>query len=530
MTPQTPKPAQKISGSILVAIGILASRLSGLVRDRVISHYLGLSAISDAYTAAFRIPNFLQNLLGEGALSASFIPAYARLLAAHKEEDAGKLAGAVFSLLALTVSVLVLIGVSTAPFLTSILAPGFQGTTRELAVQLIRITFPGIGVLVLSAWCLGVLNSHRRFLLSYIAPVAQNLAIIAAVLLFRHEVQERLVMFASWGAVVGSILVFGVQIPTVLRLTKGLRFKPDLSFEPVRQVVRNFIPAVASRGVVQISAYVDGVLASWLPEGAVRALLNAQTISMLPVSLFGMSISAVELTELSRTAVGESPEVAQKLRARLDAALKRVAFFIIPSVAAFLFLGDVIVGALYQSGKFGRNDTLYVWGILAGSAVGLLASTLGRLYSSTYYALGNTRTPLKFAIIRICLTTVLGYLCAIPLPPLVGLDVRWGTAGLTASAGFAGWVEFLLLRSGINQRIGKTGLPAGYVLRVWAAALAATALGFGVKYLLGQWPPLWLAVVVFGPFGAVFFGVAMALRIPLASEIGGKVLRRLKRN
>ena len=171
---------------------------------------------------------------------------------------------------------------------------------------------------------------------------------------------------------------------------------------------------------------------------------------MLPVSLFGMSVSAAELPAMS-SALGGEAEVAAYLRQRLDSGLRQIAFFIVPSAMAFLALGDVVAAALFQTGRFTASDSLYVWGILAGSAVGLLASTLGRLYSSTYYALRDTRTPLRYAVIRVALTTALGYLCAIPLPPWLGIEPRWGVAGLTASAGVAGWVEFALLRRTLNR-------------------------------------------------------------------------------
>src|SRR5205823_4858102 len=134
--------------------------------------------------------------------------------------------------------------------------------------------------------------------------------------------------------------------------------------------------------------------------------------------------------------------------------------------------------ALLQTGRFRHTDALYVWGILAGSAVGLLASTLGRLYASTYYALRDTRTPLRYAIVRVALTTVLGYLFAIPLPRLLGLGPAWGAAGLTASAGLAGWAEMLLLRSTLNARIGRTGLPASYVGKLWSSAIAGAAIAW----------------------------------------------------
>src|SRR2546430_12705254 len=151
----------------MVALGILLSRITGLVRQRVFAHYFGLTAAADAFTAAFRIPNVLNNLFGEGALSASFIPVYASLLAKGEEKAANRVAGAVFSLTALFVSVIVLIGVLATPLLIAAIAPGFSGDTRLLTIRLVRILFPGMGLMVLSAWCLGVRNSHHKFLISY---------------------------------------------------------------------------------------------------------------------------------------------------------------------------------------------------------------------------------------------------------------------------------------------------------------------------------------------------------------------------
>jgi putative peptidoglycan lipid II flippase len=269
--------------------------------------------------------------------------------------------------------------------------------------------------------------------------------------------------------VLGSGLQFAVQLPVVLRVAPDLRFALDTAAGEVRTVVRNFVPVFIGRGVVQLSAYVDTVLASLLPSGAVAGLTNAQTLYLLPVSLFGMSVSAAELPAMSGEATVDAAGF-DALRRRLDAGLRQIAFFVVPSAMAFLALGDVLAAALLQTGRFAHADAVYVWGILAGSAVGLLASTLGRLYSSSYYALRDTRTPLRFAIARVVLTTALGYLCAIPLPRWLGIAERWGVAGLTASAGVAGWVEMLLLRRTLNARIGQTGLPASYVSTLWLAA------------------------------------------------------------
>jgi putative peptidoglycan lipid II flippase len=537
-TPSVERSERESTGkhAFMVGAGILISRVVGVLRQRVFAYYFGNSLAADAFTAAFKIPNFLQNVFGEGALSASFIPVYANLLARKDEQEASRVASAVLTLLALVTSVIVLLGVLATPYLISVVAIGFVGERRDLTVRLVQIFFPGAGLLVMSAWCLGVLNSHRKFFLSYTAPVVWNLAIIAALIFFGHHsgqldqvqlgpFQFRLAILTAWGSVVGSALQFAVQLPTVLWLLKGLRPVFDFADENVRTVLRNFFPVFMSRGVIQISAFVDSNLASLVPFfGAVSALTYAQSLYTLPVSLFGMSVSAAELPAMS-SALGTSAEIAGQLRQRLDGGLRRIAFFIVPSAMAMLALGDVMTAALYQTGQFKHADSRYVWGILAGSTIGLLASTLGRLYASTYYALHDTRTPLRYAIIRVTLTTVLGYLFAIPLPAAIGLDPKWGVAGLTASAGIAGWIEFALLRRTLNKRIGQTGLPLGYVAKLWLAAAVGAGVGWAIKLAIGSHHPIIIAALVLVPYGFVYFAVTGALKVPELNTVLGRALR-----
>jgi len=516
--PGLPGSRAQRGGAFFVAAGILLSRITGLVRQRVFSHYFGLrNDPADAFNAALRIPNVLQNLFGEGALSASFIPVYASLLARGDRRQADRVAGAVVAVLALIVSVLVLIGVVATPLLIGAIAPGFHGDKRLLTIQIVRVLFPGVGLLVLSSWCLGVLNSHRRFLVSYASGVMWNAAMIGTLLAFGPRADlPRLAVILAWGSVLGAALQFLVQLPIVLAVAPDLRLSLDTTSEHVRAIGRNFVPVLVSRGVVQVSAYIDSLIASLLGTGAVTGLQNASTLYTLPVSLFGMSVSAAELPAMSGIASADAAAL-DLVRARLVAGLRQIAFFVVPSAMAFLALGDVVVAALFQTGRFDRRDSIYVWGILAGSAVGLLASTLGRLYSSTYYALRDTRTPLRYAIVRVALTTVLGYVCAIPLPRALGLASTWGAAGLTASAGVAGWVEMLLLRSTLNARIGRTGLTAGYVAQLWMSAAAGALVGWAIKLALPPLHPIVVAVVVLGAYGIVFLGATAALRLPEAA-------------
>jgi putative peptidoglycan lipid II flippase len=467
----------------------------------------------------------LQNVFGEGALSASFIPVYAKLLAQDDEKEAGRVANAVFGILALVTAVTVLIGVLTTPYIVTAIAAGFEAERRELAITLVRIFFPGAGLLVLSAWCLGVLNSHHRFFISYTAPVAWNAAIIAALIYFGNRVDlATLAAYTAWASVAGSALQFGVQLPTVLRLLDRVRPELAIANAHVRQVLHSFFPVFMSRGVVQISAFVDAFLASFLGQGAMVALNYAQSLYTLPVSLFGMSVSAAELPAMSK-ALGTESVVAETLRHRLDEGLKRISFFIVPSAVAFLALGDVIAAVLYQTGKFTRDDSLYVWTILAGSAVGLLASTQGRLYSSTYYALRDTRTPLRYAVLRVAFGGVLGYFCSLHLPRLLGIDPLLGAAGLTVASGLAGWIEYILLRRSLNRRIGTTGLPFSYTAKLWTGALIGAGLAWAIKLVVGGWHPIPLAIVVLGLYGSCYFAVGYLFGLPPARAILGRFLR-----
>jgi putative peptidoglycan lipid II flippase len=320
-----------------------------------------------------------------------------------------------------------------------------------------------------------------------------------------------------------------VQIPAVLRLLSPLQWKATFRSEHVRTIVHNFFPVFLSRGVVQVSAFVDQILASLLPTGAVAALSYAQTINQLPVSLFGMAVSAAELPAMS-AALGTPEQIAAKLRARLAAGLGQIAWFVVPSAVAFVVLGDVIVAAIYRTGHFNARDVTYVWSALAGSGVGLLAGTSGRLYSSAFYALRNTRTPLNFAVIRVVLTLGLGWFFSIPLPHLLGIDSRWGVAGLTLSAGLAAWLEYALLRRAMHQRIGVVDYPGSRVLRLWLAAIAAAALCFLLHRHLpihshGARAAILTAIAVLIPYGGLYIAFTVAMKVP----IPGSLLRRFKR-
>jgi putative peptidoglycan lipid II flippase len=336
-----------------------------------------------------------------------------------------------------------------------------------------------------------------------------------------------LALWVAAGAVLGSLLQFGLQLPSALRLVRGIRPTINFGQGAVREVFSNLGPVLVGRGVVQLSAYVDSMLASWLPMGAVAALAYAQILYTLPISLFGMAVSAAELPEMS-SELGEASLVCQRLRDRIGAASSRILFFIVPTSVGFLALGDVVTALLFQTGRFSAQDARYVWWILGGATVGLGAVTLGRLYSSSFYALRDTRTPLRFAVIRLVLTALLGWLGALVLPRWLGIPASLGAVGLTLSAGLAGWVEFFCLRRALQHRIGRIPVAGSPILVLWGAALAAGALVSLVRLL----PAVATAVgpVVFGLVALPLYGLAyLVFAWRLGSPIAGSLVTALAR-
>ncbi|HUP51003.1 MAG TPA: murein biosynthesis integral membrane protein MurJ [Longimicrobiales bacterium] len=495
-----------------VGAGIFASRVLGFVRERVFAHYFGSSDFADAWRAALRMPNVVQNLLGEGTLSASLIPVYAELLEEGRDEDARRFAGAALGILSAVAGTLALAGYVLAPLLVGLFFPLWDSPKQELTTLLVRILFPMTGVLVLSAWALGILNSHRRFFVSYVAPVFWNLAMIAAmvggaVYLGLEPGSRSLVVALAWGALVGGGLQLAWQLPFVLPLLGGLRLSVGRGVTGVQEAVRNFWPVVAARGVVNLSGWIDLILAGLLASGAVAVLGYAQTFYLLPISLFGMSIAASELPELSRM----REEAERVVAARVSRALRRVSFFLIPSTLAYLALGDVIVSALFETGEFGAAESLVTWGVLAAYALGLPASGSSRVLSSAFYALRDTKTPARIAGLRVVISAGVGIALMFPADRLGFETLRLGAAGLAMGASAGAWIEYVLLRRALGRRLGTHGPGRMPVAKVAVAAALATAVAVALQLVLPPAHPIVLATETLVPFGVVFLAAAALL-------------------
>ncbi|MCJ7627969.1 MAG: hypothetical protein MUO50_06220, partial [Longimicrobiales bacterium] len=285
--------------AIWVGAGIFLSKISGLLREVVFARYFGASAVADVWRVALRTPNVIQNLLGEGTLSASLIPVYSEFLEEGREEEAGRFAGASLGILTVVSFSLALLGILLAPVLIPVIYWKWDPWMQDLTITIVRILFPMTAILVISAWALGILNSHRRFFVSYVAPVAWNLALITSMVgagtylgWDRMGRDADLVVALAWGALAGGFLQLLVQTPWLLPLLSGFRLSLGRRVTGVREAIRNFLPVVAGRGVVNLSGWIDMILAHILVVGAPAMLGYAQTLYMLPISMFGMAIAA----------------------------------------------------------------------------------------------------------------------------------------------------------------------------------------------------------------------------------------------
>ncbi|MEM1205614.1 MAG: murein biosynthesis integral membrane protein MurJ [Acidobacteriota bacterium] len=553
------KAAARPSGARFVALGILGSKVVGLLREMVVNRLLGLDAHNDVWRSALRAPNVLQNMLGEQTLSAAFIPVYSRLIGEGKTREAGRLAGAVLGLLTVVVSVLVLLGVALAPWLVAVLTPGFLGDAARVAsgelsvdryallVRAVRVIFPMTGLLVLSAWALAILNSHRRFLLPYLAPVVWNSAILTALLAAAwrsgHLWQPRAastdeltawLLAACFGALVGGLLQLAVQLPLVIRLVRGFRWSVSPSIPGVKDVLSAFGPALAGRGVVQLSLYVDNLLASFLAPGAVAVIPTAGTLMNLPVGVFGMSVAAAELPELSR----EDPRrAAEAISSRIDRAIRQSAFVICPSVVGYLVFGFLVVGLFFRGGKFTLAANWLTWGVLACYTLGLLASTVSRLLQNSFFALRDTKTPARIAAARLAVQASVGVpamliLDSFTVASVVGLGggdvgaLYFGACGLALGSSAGAWAELALLVRGLRRRVPGLRLPVAHVGGRLALALGTAVPALALWYLLRHRGLLWQGALVLPAYGLTYLLAAWRLGAPELDLWLGRLGRR----
>jgi putative peptidoglycan lipid II flippase len=438
------------------------------------------------------------------------------MLARGDRDGARQVAGVVVSLLVLVTAAAALVGIALAPLITAIVAPGFDPATRALTARMVRVLFPMVGVTIVAAWCLGILNAHRRFFLSYATPAVWNIAQIATLLALGGVLAgARLAVALAVGALGGSIIELALRLPPTLRLAGRVRWSVALDTPGVRLVLRAWGPVVLGAGVVQISSIVDTQLGSLLGAGAVATLGYAQLLQLLPIALFGVSVAAVALPDLSRDAASADRDA---LHRRLADGARRIAFFVVPSAFAFAALGTPIVGTLFQRGQFYPWDTQVVAAVLAAYAIGLPAHASVRLFASAFYALGDTRTPVKIAALAVGVAAAAG----------AALMQVLGAAGIALGAVVGAYLNVGLLVRALERRLGEAATVTDHraLVAVAVGSVVGAGVGAGAVALLGD-AALWLRCAAgLLAFGVAYQGVTAGFGHPEARRLLGILARR----
>jgi putative peptidoglycan lipid II flippase len=422
----------------------------------------------------------------------------------------------VVSLLVVVTAGAALLGLALAPVITAVVAPGFDPETRALTARMVRILFPTVGVTIVAAWCLGILNAHRRFFLSYATPAVWNIVQITTLLALGGVLAGAdLAIALAVAALLGSVLELALRLPATLRLAGRVPWSLSLNTPGVRTVLHAWGPVVVGAGVVQVSSIIDTQLASLLGAGAVATLGYAQLLQLLPIALFGVSVAAVALPELSRDAAGADPAA---LRRRLVDGARRILFFVAPSAFAFAALGAPIVGTLFQRGQFGAADTDVVASVLAAYAIGLPAQGSIRLFASAFYALGNTRTPVKIAALAVGVSAGTG----------AALMQVLGPAGIALGAAIGAFLNVGLLVTRLERHVGpvisREDRPG--LLAVLVGSTLGAAAGLGAATALGSAPVALRCGTGLLAFGVAYGAATAGLGHPEALRLLGALRRR----
>ncbi|SHJ61541.1 putative peptidoglycan lipid II flippase [Desulfatibacillum alkenivorans DSM 16219] len=440
------------------------SRVLGYVRDAVMAYFFGTSIALDAFLVAFRIPNLLRRLFAEGSLTIAFVPVFSEYLEKKGHEEAMRMAGAAFRVLALILAGLTVLGVIFAPQVVMVLAPGFAKNPDQFAltVLLTRITFPYIFFIGLVALCMGILNSMRHFAAPALAPIFLNIAMIACVYLFFSTFEPPVISLAL-GVIIGGALQLALQFPFMHK--KGFRgwIKGPLSHPGIKRVAVLMGPAVLGAGVYQVYIIVGTILASMLPEGSVSYLYYADRLTQLPLGIFGISLATAALPSFSRQAANKDME---GLKDSFGYAIRIIMFVNLPATVGLIVLAQPIVGLLFERGAFGAEATLHTAHALIYFVLGLCAISGARIVVSMLYALQDTVTPVRVALLS--LVAYLAFSMALMKPLLHG--------GLALAATLSSALSLALLTYHLRRKIGPLG--GRKILKSVMGSLAAS-MGMG---------------------------------------------------
>lgn len=497
-----------------IGLATLTSRVLGFVRDVVIARAFGAGAITDAFFVAFRIPNLFRRLLAEGALSTAFLPVFAEYLTVRSCDEFNRMVRAVTGALLLALCAVVVLGAWLAPWIVRVMAPGFAEAPDQLglATTLTRLMFPYLVLVGLAALGMGILNAHHRFFTSALGPAALNLGMIVSVLLLAPRFEVPILALVV-GVLVGGLGQLLIQLPEIRRAGVPLSPSAELSHPALRRIGHLLGPAVFGLAAAQLNVFVNTLLASFLPGGSISFLYYADRVVEFPLGVFGIAVATAALPAMAEQAARR--ELAG-LRDTLNFALRLSCFIAIPASVALWLLRVPITRVLFERGRFGPEDTHATAWALGFYALGLTAFSAVRIVAQAFYALGDSRTPVRVGIAAVGLNVA-------AMLALMG-PLKHG--GLALAASVAATFNLLALLWLLRRRLGRIGgrrLGAS----LWRVTVATALMAAWCGLLLWRWPEvptrgteaIWLALAIIGGVGT--YGAASLL---LGGEEGPALL------
>ncbi len=456
-----------VKAAWIVGLATLLSRVFGFIRDVVVAGFFGAGLATDAFFVAFRIPNLLRRLFAEGSLTIAFIPVFTGYLKKKSREDALELASIAFTLLSIVLAVVSVAGILLSPWIVRVMAPGFSDVPDKyvLTVFLTRLMFPYIFFISLVALCMGILNSLRHFAAPALAPVILNICMIASVFALKDFFADPILSLAV-GVIAGGILQLAMQFPFLIRV--GVRLKPNFHFNHpgVKRIGVLMLPAVFGAAVYQASVFINTILASLLPGGSISYLYYADRVVELPLGVFAIAVGTAALPSFSEQAAGEDYE---RLKRTLSFSLRLILFVTIPSMVALIILRVPIISVLFQRGQFDAASTVFTAQALLYYAVGLWAFSCIRVVVSAFYALQDTRTPVKIAVVALLVNVVMSVALMFPMRH----------SGLALATSIASAVNIIVLAVILRKRVGQF-LQKDFWTSVSRTILASGVMGVSI--------------------------------------------------
>jgi len=455
-----------VKAAWVVGLATLLSRVFGFIRDMVIAGFFGAGPATDAFFVAFRIPNLLRRLFAEGSLTIAFIPVFTGYLRKSKKQ-AVEFAGIAFTLLSIILALLTVTGILLAPWIVRVIAPGFTDVPDKyaLTVFLTRLMFPYIFFISLVALCMGILNSFRHFAVPALAPVILNISIIAAAFLLKDCFRDTIISLAV-GVMAGGVLQLAMQSPFLLKV--GARLRPNFHFNHpgIKRIGTLMIPAVFGAAVYQASIFINTILASFLPEGSVSYLYYADRVVQLPLGVFAIAVGTAALPSFSDQAGGGDYK---EMKKTIAFSLRLILFVTIPAMFALIVLRVPVISVLFQRGEFDAASTVFTARALLYYAVGLWAFSCIRVIVSAFYAMQDTRTPVKIAIAALLVNIIMSIILMFPMKH----------AGLALATSIASAVNVVILSFMLRRKVGRF-LEKSFWTSVFKTILASGVMALSI--------------------------------------------------